>query len=144
MGKRLPILFLLFFWPAGFAAAASPDDVTLYRDDLMHSRHWPVVQKTEIPFPIEGRHVILVDDVLYTGRSVRAALDALMDFGRPRVVQVMGLVDRGHRELPIKLDYVGKNVPTSPRETVRLRGSNGGLEPPLEVVVMPDEGGVAT
>lgn len=102
-------------------------DVTLYRDDLMHTRHWPEVQATEIDFPIEGRHVILVDDVLFTGRSVRAALDGLMDFGRPRSIQLAILVDRGHRELPIRADYVGKNVPTSRREEVQvlLKESDG-------------------
>ena len=97
-----------------------------------------------MPSAVDDRAVILVDDVVKTGRPIRAAMDALMDFGRPRIVQVVGLVDRGHRELPIKLDYVGKNVPTSPGETVRLRGSNGSLEPPLEVVVIPEEAGGAT
>ena len=116
-------------------------DTTLYRDDLATTGERPLLRRTEMPSAVDERVVILVDDVVKTGRTIRAAMDALMDFGRPRVVQVMGLVDRGHRELPIKLDYVGKNVPTSPRETVRLRGSNGDLEPPLEVVVMPEEGG---
>ncbi len=95
-------------------------DVTLYRDDLMHTSHWPEVQSTDVPFPIEGRHVILVDDVLFTGRSVRAALDGLMDFGRPRSIQLAVLVDRGHRELPIRPDYVGKNVPTARSEDVQV------------------------
>ena len=95
-------------------------DVTLYRDDLMHTRHWPEVQATEIPFSIEGKHIVLVDDVLYTGRSIRAALDGLMDFGRPRSIQLAILIDRGHRELPIRPDYVGKNVPTSRREEVEV------------------------
>jgi pyrimidine operon attenuation protein/uracil phosphoribosyltransferase len=102
-------------------------DVTLYRDDLMHTSHWPEVQATEIPFSIEGRHIVLVDDVLYTGRSIRAALDGLMDFGRPRSIQLAVLIDRGHRELPIRPDYVGKNVPTSRREEVQvlLKESDG-------------------
>lgn len=102
-------------------------DVTLYRDDLMHTRHWPEVQATEIPFHIEGHHVVLVDDVLFTGRSVRAALDGLMDFGRPKSIQLAVLIDRGHRELPIRPDYVGKNVPTSRTEEilVLLRESDG-------------------
>jgi pyrimidine operon attenuation protein/uracil phosphoribosyltransferase len=102
-------------------------DVTLYRDDLMHTSHWPEVQATEIPFSIQGRHIVLVDDVLYTGRSIRAALDGLMDFGRPRSIQLAVLVDRGHRELPIRPDYVGKNVPTSRREEVQvlLKESDG-------------------
>ena len=89
-------------------------DITLYRDDLM--RHQvgpqPLVRRTEIPFSIDDRMIILVDDVLYTGRTTRAALDALIDFGRPRAIQLVVLVDRGHRELPIKADYVGKNIPT--------------------------------
>jgi pyrimidine operon attenuation protein/uracil phosphoribosyltransferase len=98
-------------------------DITLYRDDLM--RHQvgpqPLVRKTEIPFSIDDRTIILVDDVLYTGRTTRAALDALIDFGRPKAIQLVVLVDRGHRELPIKADYVGKNVPTSRNESVQVR-----------------------
>ncbi len=98
-------------------------DITLYRDDLM--RHavgpQPVVRRTEIPFSIDDRTILLVDDVLYTGRTTRAALDALIDFGRPRAIQLVVLVDRGHRELPIKADYVGKNLPTSRRESVQVR-----------------------
>jgi pyrimidine operon attenuation protein/uracil phosphoribosyltransferase len=98
-------------------------DITLYRDDLM--RHavgpQPVVRRTEIPFSIDDRRILLVDDVLYTGRTIRAALDALIDFGRPRAIQLIALVDRGHRELPIKADYVGKNLPTSLRQSVQVR-----------------------
>ena len=98
-------------------------DITLYRDDLM--RHavgpQPVVRQTEIPFSIDDRKILLVDDVLYTGRTIRAALDALIDFGRPRAIQLIVLVDRGHRELPIKADYVGKNLPTSLRQSVQVR-----------------------
>lgn len=98
-------------------------DITLYRDDLMRQPvgPQPVVRKTEIPFSIDDRRILLVDDVLYTGRTVRAALDALIDFGRPRSIQLVVLVDRGHRELPIKADYVGKNLPTSPKESVQVR-----------------------
>ena len=98
-------------------------DITLYRDDLMKTAvgPQPIVRRTEIPFSIDGRHIILVDDVLYTGRTIRAALDALIDFGRPSTIQLVVLVDRGHRELPIKADYVGKNVPTSRRETIHVR-----------------------
>ena len=81
----------------------------------------PMVRKTEIPFSIDGRTIVLVDDVLYTGRTTRAALDALTDFGRPKSIQLVVLVDRGHRELPIKADYVGKNVPTSRQESVQVR-----------------------
>jgi pyrimidine operon attenuation protein / uracil phosphoribosyltransferase len=97
-------------------------DITLYRDDLM--RHavgaQPVVRSTEIPFPITDKRILLVDDVLYTGRTIRAALDALIEFGRPRTIQLIVLVDRGHRELPIKADYVGKNLPTSLSESVQV------------------------
>jgi pyrimidine operon attenuation protein/uracil phosphoribosyltransferase len=98
-------------------------DITLYRDDLMRSAvgPQPIVRSTDITFSIDARHIILVDDVLYTGRTIRAALDALIDFGRPRTIQLVVMVDRGHRELPIKADYVGKNVPTSRRETVHVR-----------------------
>ena len=98
-------------------------DITLYRDDLM--RHavgpQPLVRRTEILFSIDNRTVLLVDDVLYTGRTTRAALDALIDFGRPKAIQLIVLVDRGHRELPIKADYVGKNLPTNPGESVQVR-----------------------
>ena len=98
-------------------------DITLYRDDLM--RHavgpQPLVRRTEIPFSIDDKKILLVDDVLYTGRTIRAALDALIDFGRPKAIQLIVLVDRGHRELPIKADYVGKNLPTNPEESVRVR-----------------------
>jgi pyrimidine operon attenuation protein / uracil phosphoribosyltransferase len=98
-------------------------DITLYRDDLM--RHavgpQPLVRRTEIPFSIDDHKVVLVDDVLYTGRTIRAALDALIDFGRPKEIQLIVLVDRGHRELPIKADYVGKNVPTSLKESVHVK-----------------------
>jgi pyrimidine operon attenuation protein/uracil phosphoribosyltransferase len=98
-------------------------DITLYRDDLMRQAvgPQPLVRRTEIPFSIDNRKILLVDDVLYTGRTVRAALDALIDFGRPGAIQLVVLVDRGHRELPIKADYVGKNLPTSPEESVQVR-----------------------
>jgi len=97
-------------------------DITLYRDDLM--RHavgpQPLVRSTEITFSIDNRKILLVDDVLYTGRTTRAALDALIDFGRPLAIQLIVLVDRGHRELPIKADYVGKNLPTAADESVQV------------------------
>ena len=97
--------------------------ITLYRDDLM--RHavgpQPVLRKTDIDFSIDDRRILLVDDVLYTGRTIRAALDALIDFGRPGAIELAVLVDRGHRELPIKADYGGKNVPTSLSESVQVR-----------------------
>ena len=97
-------------------------DITLYRDDLM--RHaigaQPIVRRTEIPFSIDDKRILLVDDVLYTGRTIRAALDALIEFGRPKAIQLIVMVDRGHRELPIKADYVGKNLPTSLSESVKV------------------------
>ena len=98
-------------------------DITLYRDDLMRNPAGPqpVVRRTDIPFSIDDRRILLVDDVLYTGRTIRAALDALIDFGRPRAIQLVALVDRGHRELPIKADYVGKNLPTSLKQSVQVR-----------------------
>jgi pyrimidine operon attenuation protein/uracil phosphoribosyltransferase len=97
-------------------------DITLYRDDLMRTPlgPQPVVRKTEIQFSIDDKRILLVDDVLYTGRTIRAALDALIDFGRPRAIQLIVLVDRGHRELPIKADYVGKNLPTSAAQSVQV------------------------
>jgi pyrimidine operon attenuation protein / uracil phosphoribosyltransferase len=108
---------------AGHDVPTGALDITLYRDDLM--RHaigpQPVIRRTEIPFSIDDRKILLVDDVLYTGRTIRAALDALIDYGRPRAIQLIVLVDRGHRELPIKADYVGKNLPTSLKESVQVR-----------------------
>jgi len=95
-------------------------DITLYRDDL-DMRGAPVIRGTDIPFSIKDKTVILVDDVLFTGRTVRAALDALIDLGRPRMIQLAILVDRGHRELPIRPDFIGKNLPTSRRESVAVR-----------------------
>jgi len=99
-------------------------DITLYRDDLSgispDTRPQPVVHKTEIDFSIDGKLILLVDDVLYTGRTIRAAFDALIDFGRPRAIQLVVLIDRGHRELPIKADYVGKNIPTAPTQNVQV------------------------
>ena len=107
----------------GLQVPAGALDITLYRDDLM--RHavgpQPVIRRTEIPFSIDDKVILLVDDVLYTGRTIRAALDALIDFGRPRAIQLVVLVDRGHRELPIRADYVGRNIPTSPQQSVQVR-----------------------
>ena len=117
-------------------------DITLYRDDLM--RHavgpQPVVRRTEIPFSIDDQRILLVDDVLYTGRTIRAALDALIDFGRPRAIQLIVLVDRGHRELPIKADYVGKNLPTVAKQSVqvRLQEIDGEDEVVLEEPAQPE------
>ena len=108
---------------SGSDVATGALDITLYRDDLM--RHavgpQPLIRRTEIPFSIDDRLILLVDDVLYTGRTIRAALDALIDFGRPRAIQLVVLVDRGHRELPIRADFVGKNVPTSSREIIKVQ-----------------------
>ena len=97
-------------------------DITLYRDDLMRQPvgPQPLVRRTEIPFSIDDKRILLVDDVLYTGRTTRAALDALIDFGRPRDIQLIVLIDRGHRELPIKADYVGKNFPTSTSQSIQV------------------------
>jgi len=95
-------------------------DITLYRDDLEREHFRPNVRETQIPVDLTEKHVVLVDDVLYTGRTIRAAMDAVMDFGRPRAIQLAVLIDRGHRELPIRADYVGKNVPTSRSEEIEL------------------------
>ena len=96
-------------------------DITLYRDDLGLKGDQPIVRGTDIPFPVKGKTIVLVDDVLFTGRTIRAALDALIDLGRPKMIQLAILIDRGHRELPIRPDYVGKNLPTSRRESVAVR-----------------------
>lgn len=96
-------------------------DITLYRDDLTLIAAQPVVHKTEIDFDITDKAVVLVDDVLYTGRTIRAALDALIDFGRPKSIQLAVLIDRGHRELPVRADFVGKNIPTAKNELVEVR-----------------------
>lgn len=95
-------------------------DITLYRDDLSTISHQPVIKGSKIDFEIDNTKVILFDDVLYTGRTVRAAIDALLDFGRPKQIQLCVLIDRGHRELPIKADFVGKNVPTSSEEIIKV------------------------
>ncbi len=95
-------------------------DITLYRDDLTRVGNAPIVRTTEIGFSVDDRIVVLVDDVLFTGRTIRAAMDALVDYGRPKAIRLAVLVDRGHRELPIRADHVGKNVPTQPRDDVRV------------------------
>lgn len=110
-------------------------DITLYRDDLNEKRLRSVILPSEMPRDITGKRLVLVDDVLFTGRTTRAALDALTDFGRPRCIQLAVLIDRGHRELPIRADYVGKNVPTSWREDVKVRLSEtDGVD---EVAIIP-------
>ena len=96
-------------------------DITLYRDDLSTLAYQPVVRTTELPVDISGKIVVLVDDVLYTGRTIRAALDAIIDNGRPKTIQLAVLIDRGHRELPIRADFVGKNVPTSSKEAISVQ-----------------------
>lgn len=112
-------------------------DITLYRDDLALASGQPVVRKTEIDFDINGKNIVLVDDVLYTGRTIRAAMDALIDLGRPKSVQLAVLIDRGHRELPIRPDYAGKNIPTAKNETVEVRlQETDGID---EVVIMKKE-----
>jgi len=101
-------------------------DISFYRDDLNVRKDQPVVRRTQVPCEINNKKVVLVDDVLFTGRSIRAAMDAIMDLGRPSVIQLAVLVDRGHRELPIKADYVGKNIPTSMNETVTVELTEDG------------------
>lgn len=95
-------------------------DITLYRDDLRQKTEWPKVEKTEIPFSVEDKNVILVDDVIYTGRTTRAAIEAIMDFGRPSSIQLAALIDRGHRELPIQADYTGSKINTLDSEKVKV------------------------
>jgi pyrimidine operon attenuation protein / uracil phosphoribosyltransferase len=109
-------------------------DITFYRDDLSQVAHAPVTKSSELPFDLESSTLVIIDDVLYTGRTVRAALDALVDVGRPKAVRLAVLVDRGHRELPIRADHVGKNVPTSREEIIKvhLREVDGGDD---EVVI---------
>lgn len=112
-------------------------DISFYRDDVA-TRLSPEVHTTDIPFEVEGRTIVLVDDVLYTGRTIRAAMDAIMDYGRPSAIQLAVLVDRGHRELPIRADFVGKNVPTARRERVKvLLEEHDGRE---AVVILEDDG----
>jgi pyrimidine operon attenuation protein/uracil phosphoribosyltransferase len=111
-------------------------DITLYRDDLSKISHQPVIKGSELGFEIEGSSIILVDDVLYTGRTVRAAIDALLDFGRPQQIQLAVLIDRGHRELPIKADYVGKNVPTSKEEIIKVAFEETDGEDSVKIVVV--------
>ncbi|MDD4940688.1 MAG: bifunctional pyr operon transcriptional regulator/uracil phosphoribosyltransferase PyrR [Candidatus Omnitrophica bacterium] len=113
-------------------------DITLYRDDLTLIAYQPVVHKTEIDFDISGKDVVLVDDVLYSGRTIRCALDALIDLGRPNTIQLAVLIDRGHRELPIRPDYVGKNIPTAKDETVQVRLTE--TDGKDEVVIMEKNG----
>jgi pyrimidine operon attenuation protein/uracil phosphoribosyltransferase len=123
---------------AGVDVTVGVLDTTLYRDDRLTRGIRPRLRRTEMPSAVDDRLVILVDDVASTGRTIRAAMDALMDFGRPRAVQVVALVDRGHRELPIKIDYVGKNIPTQRTDHVELRERPDGEG--MEVVLMQGRG----
>ncbi len=111
-------------------------DITMYRDDLSTRKSQPVPQATEITFDIQDKMMVLVDDVLFTGRTIRAALNSVMDYGRPRRIQLAVLVDRGHRELPIRADYVGKNLPTSAKEKVEVMLAEDGVEE--KVVILGD------
>ncbi|MGV8082522.1 MAG: bifunctional pyr operon transcriptional regulator/uracil phosphoribosyltransferase PyrR [Coriobacteriia bacterium] len=114
-------------------------DISFYRDDV-GKRLSPVVHRTDIPFDVEGRTIVLIDDVLFTGRTIRAAMDAIMDFGRPATIKLAVLVDRGHRELPIRADYVGKNVPSSHRELVKVRLSQLDGVDAVEILETAEEG----
>lgn len=109
-------------------------DITMYRDDLSTRKSQPVPQATDIPFDIQDKVMVLVDDVLYTGRTIRAALNSIMDYGRPRCIQLAVLVDRGHRELPIRADYVGKNLPTSAKENVEVMLAEDGVEEKIVIL----------
>lgn len=112
-------------------------DITLYRDDLTTRADQPTVRKTEIPFSVTGHQVVLVDDVLYTGRTIRAAMDSLIDLGRPAAIQLAVLIDRGHRELPVRADYVGKNLPTARQEKIKVLLEEAGEED--RVVILSQE-----
>ncbi len=103
-------------------------DITMYRDDLGHRKSQPVPQATDITFDVQEKAIVLVDDVLFTGRTIRAAMNSIMDYGRPKQIQLAVLVDRGHRELPIRADFVGKNLPTSSREKVEVMLAEDGAE----------------
>jgi pyrimidine operon attenuation protein / uracil phosphoribosyltransferase len=118
LAERLATLIEQF---EGTRPAIGKLDITLYRDDLTEISLQPIVKRTEVDFDVHGAQIVLVDDVLYTGRTARAALDAIVDMGRPGSIQYAVMVDRGHRELPIRADYVGKNVPTSRSEIVHVR-----------------------
>jgi pyrimidine operon attenuation protein/uracil phosphoribosyltransferase len=135
--RGVPIALRLAELIARFENARPPVgklDITLYRDDLTEIALQPIVRRTEVDFDVHGMRIVLCDDVLYTGRTARAALDALIDMGRPDVIQYAALVDRGHRELPIRADYVGKNVPTSRQELVKVKLSEVDGEDRVELL----------
>lgn len=118
-------------------------DITLYRDDILETDSLPTLKGTDLPFSVSGSRIVLVDDVLFTGRTVRSALDAIIDFGRPRRVELAVLVDRGHREYPIRPDYVGKNLPTSYADSVRVRLKEGGHNTEAVYLIEGDRARVA-
>jgi len=122
---------------AGVKIPVGTLDISLYRDDLSSLELQPTVKNTDIPVSVDGKSIVLVDDVLYTGRSIRAAMDALIDLGRPHLIQLAVLIDRGHRELPIRADYVGKNMPSSRHEEIKvqLKESDGTDE--VAIISMP-------
>jgi len=121
----------------GYTIPVGALDISLYRDDILPLNPQPTVQHTDIPVTIDNKSVILIDDVLFTGRSARAAMDALIDLGRPRSIQLAVLVDRGHRELPIRADYIGKNIPSSRQETVQVKLiESDGMD---EVIIIRDD-----
>lgn len=122
----------------GVSVPVGKVDISFYRDDVA-TRLSPEVHRTDIPFDVEGKHIVLADDVLYTGRTIRAAMDAIMDFGRPHSIQLAVLVDRGHRELPIRADYVGKNVPSSSRERVKVSFAGTDGRDSVEILGEADE-----
>jgi pyrimidine operon attenuation protein/uracil phosphoribosyltransferase len=124
----------------GKAAPCGFMDVTMYRDDLYHMSHQPEVHKTSIAFPVDKRNVVLVDDVLFTGRTIRAAMDAVIDLGRPQSIQLAVLVDRGHREFPIRPDYVGRNIPTSRTDVVSAVVDPKGKEDKVELIESEGKG----
>lgn len=119
-------------------------DITLYRDDLSAVSDYPVVHSTDIPYNISGKKIILVDDVLYTGRTIRAALDALVDLGRPQFIQLAVLIDRGHRELPIRADYVGKSVPTSKKESIQVMLTETDQDENVYIMALPEKNAMQT
>ena len=125
----------------GVAVPRGALDITLYRDDLSTKREQPVLGKTEFPGDITDRRIVLVDDVLYTGRTIRAAMDGVMDLGRPQFIQLAVLIDRGHRELPIRADYIGKNLPTSRDEEVLVLLEEAGEEDRVMILRKPALGG---
>jgi pyrimidine operon attenuation protein/uracil phosphoribosyltransferase len=130
----------------GFAGTTVPVgtlDITLYRDDLSTVGPQPVVQSTNIDFPVDDRDLVVVDDVLYTGRTIRAAMNGLFDLGRPKRIRLCVLIDRGHRELPVRADFVGKNLPTAPTERVDVRLSETDGEEDEVVIVKAEDGGDA-